>query len=184
MTQRRKKNRDGRRGTATLELALSFPLMILMTLGAIDFGRLFHHAITASNAAASGAFYGMQSPQHASGYSQMMQTARNDADSLAESGPEPEQTVQLADPDPHVVGSGSNQDGIGFEAARFCACPGSGDDPGRGTTLPCASTCGGGYGRPQMFVRVRVAKPFSTVAPYPGVPDSLNVRGNAFMRVR
>ena len=160
---------------------MCFPLIVLMTLGAVDFGRLFHHAITASNAATSGAFYGIRSQQHSSGYSQMMQTARNDADSLAESAPE--ETVALT-PYPHEVGNASNQDGIGFEAARFCACPGSGDDPGRGTRVSCAVTDCAGYGQPQMFVRVRVAKPFSTVAPYPGVPDSLDVRGNAFMRVR
>ena len=47
-----------RRGVATLEMAVMIPLMVLLLLGAIDFGRIFYAGVTVASAARSGASYG------------------------------------------------------------------------------------------------------------------------------
>jgi Flp pilus assembly protein TadG len=41
-----------------VEFAVTFPLLMLLCLGATDFGRLCFHAVTIANAAATGASYG------------------------------------------------------------------------------------------------------------------------------
>lgn len=46
-----------RRGAAAVELALVLPVLVLILLGAIDFGRFGHSAITVANAARTGAAY-------------------------------------------------------------------------------------------------------------------------------
>jgi hypothetical protein len=46
------------RGGAALEFALAGPLLLLLSLGTIDFGRAFYYSMTISHAAETGAFYG------------------------------------------------------------------------------------------------------------------------------
>jgi len=54
--------RHARRGAATVELALVLPLFLLMTFGAIDFGRFAARAIAVDNGARAGAGYGIMHP--------------------------------------------------------------------------------------------------------------------------
>lgn len=49
-----------RRGQALVETALIFPVVLLLGLGAIDFGRAFTEGITLSNAAHEAAAYAAQ----------------------------------------------------------------------------------------------------------------------------
>src|SRR5262245_24073887 len=58
------KRRGGhaRRGSAAVELALILPLFLLMTFGAIDFGRFAARAIAVDNGARAGAGYGIIHP--------------------------------------------------------------------------------------------------------------------------
>jgi Flp pilus assembly protein TadG len=44
------------RGTATVELALVLPLLLLLVLGALDLGRAFHADVSITNAAWTGAY--------------------------------------------------------------------------------------------------------------------------------
>ena len=44
-----------------MEVALLLPLLLLLAMGVVDFGQLFHLAIEVSNAARAGAQYGYQS---------------------------------------------------------------------------------------------------------------------------
>jgi Flp pilus assembly protein TadG len=46
-----------RKGQALVELALTLPLILLLILGAMDFGRMFYHKIILTNAAREGANY-------------------------------------------------------------------------------------------------------------------------------
>jgi len=49
-----------RRGQALIESALVVPVIMLLALGAVDFGRVFAAALTASNAAKQAAAYAAQ----------------------------------------------------------------------------------------------------------------------------
>jgi Flp pilus assembly protein TadG len=53
--------RKATRGGAALEFALAGPLLLLLSLGTIDFGRAFYYSMTISHAAETGAFYGARS---------------------------------------------------------------------------------------------------------------------------
>lgn len=46
------------RGGAAVELVVVFPVVLLLLVGVIDYGRLFYTSVTVSNAARAGAEYG------------------------------------------------------------------------------------------------------------------------------
>ena len=48
--ERVKKRNWWRRGTSTVELAVTVPVLMLMVAGAADFARLFYHSITVDTA--------------------------------------------------------------------------------------------------------------------------------------
>src|SRR4051794_32091869 len=50
----------GSRGGAALELAVAFPFLLLLLIGAVDYGRLYYTSVTVANAARAGAEYGAQ----------------------------------------------------------------------------------------------------------------------------
>ena len=61
-------SRDAQRtdsGAAVIEMAMVTPLLLLLALGAGDFGRMLYAAITLSHAARAGAAYGAQTNGHA-----------------------------------------------------------------------------------------------------------------------
>ncbi len=49
-----------RRGGAAVELAVLFPVILLMLIGIVDYGRILYTWVTVSNAARAGAEYGQQ----------------------------------------------------------------------------------------------------------------------------
>ena len=63
--------RKATRGGAALEFALAGPLLLLLSLGTVDFGRAFHYSMTISHAAETGAFYGARNVI-ISGHSEIM----------------------------------------------------------------------------------------------------------------
>ena len=90
------RKRNAKRGTATVELAVAGITLLLLTLGAADFGRIFYHAVELANAAGTGAFYGAQSNVSSGAFLQMQQAAKSDAADLK---------------------------GITATAGRYCDCP-------------------------------------------------------------
>ena len=54
--------RKTRRGGAAVELVVAFPLMVLLLIGIVDYGRVFYTWVTVSNAARAGAEFGQQNP--------------------------------------------------------------------------------------------------------------------------
>ena len=62
----RKTVRSVRRGAAAIEFAIILPLLMLLLLGAADFGRCFHMSIAINNAARTGAEYASMHPFDAS----------------------------------------------------------------------------------------------------------------------
>ncbi|HEY48216.1 MAG TPA: pilus assembly protein [Anaerolineae bacterium] len=55
------------RGQELIELAILLPLLLVIAFGVLDLGRLYHAAITITNAAREGARYGTFFPEDASG---------------------------------------------------------------------------------------------------------------------
>ena len=66
-------------GSAVHEFALTAPVLMLIMVGAIDFGRSFYHSIAISNAAGTAAFFGSQSIMKSGHSTDMTTLARNDA---------------------------------------------------------------------------------------------------------
>ena len=73
------KLKDESRGAALVELALTVPFLLLLTVGAIDFGRAYRQSVTISHAAETGAAYGAQNNITSGHDTRMTQMARDDA---------------------------------------------------------------------------------------------------------
>ena len=69
-------------GQSMVELALMFPIFILLLVGAAEFGRLAYAAIEVSNAARAGASYGSLSHTRASDFTNIELVATTDAANL------------------------------------------------------------------------------------------------------
>ncbi len=144
----------GKRGSTTVEFALTLPLLFLMCMGATDFGRLFYNAVTVANAAGTGAFYGTRNNIYATDRTGMETAARNDAQNLSS---------------------------VTATADYFCDCP---DNPGPASGVDCITGTCGAFGLPRLYVRTDVRQTFETVGPYPGIPRSTIIGRNGFMRVQ
>jgi Flp pilus assembly protein TadG len=79
-------------------------------------------------------------------------------------------TAALAD-----LGDDLDTSHVTVESLRYCECPAGG-------SIDCADTCAGVA--PLMYVRVRVEKQFQTLLDYPGVPHSIDLDREAYLRVR
>jgi Flp pilus assembly protein TadG len=71
------------RGQASVELALSLPLLLMMFLVVVETGRAFYIAISVSNAARAGVQYGSQNLSTAADNAGMQSAAANDAPNVA-----------------------------------------------------------------------------------------------------
>ena len=85
-----------KRGSALTEGALVLPVLILLCLATIDLGRVFVDAISLSDAAAAGAFYGAQDPLRA---------------------------VDLSDVESRASTNGGQLNAFSATAQTFCGCP-------------------------------------------------------------
>ncbi len=106
--------RHGAHGQALVELALITPVLLLLLLVAVDFGRLFFTYIQLNNAAREGAAYGAASPTDTSGIGAAV---RREANVQAQGG---ENTALLTvavacqDPSAAVIACGSAIGGAGI----------------------------------------------------------------------
>jgi len=154
------KRAHGSRGAASIEFAVFFPVLALMAVGTVDFGRVFYDAIATANAAHVGAFYGSQGNVQAADSTGMNASA---------------------------TASASDITGVTAEATFYCDCPDSpadGPDDEDNVVTCTGTTCLNGFGMPRVFVRSRVTHTFDTLAPFPGVPDDLTLTQDGFMRVQ
>lgn len=67
------------RGQSLVELSLALPVLLILMLGAVDFGRLYYASVTVSGAARNGAQYASRNPADTAG---IQAAALEDADSL------------------------------------------------------------------------------------------------------
>ncbi len=77
MAQEHASRRD-QKGTAMVEAAMVFPLLMLILMGTADFARVFYVATTVANAAAAGTRWAI-STNNPSNYTGMQTAATNDA---------------------------------------------------------------------------------------------------------
>lgn len=61
------KSRKGVQGQELVELSILIPVLLLISFGVLDMGRLFHASITITNAVREGARYGTFDPSDVSG---------------------------------------------------------------------------------------------------------------------
>ena len=74
---------DKEAGQSIVELALTLPILVLLLLGAVEFGRFAYFAIEISNAAKAAAQYGAQKSLTAADVSGMQAVAASDAPEVA-----------------------------------------------------------------------------------------------------
>jgi len=61
------KGQKGVRGQSLIEFAICLPVLILILLGVLDLGRVFHAYVVITNAAREGAYYGSMHPDDHAG---------------------------------------------------------------------------------------------------------------------
>jgi Flp pilus assembly protein TadG len=154
MNKEAKREREKRAGTATLELALLLPLLLLIALGAIDFGRVFYMSVEVANAARAGVQYGAQSTVTSQDYTGMENAAKNDA--------------------PDIAGQ------MTATATRWCECAGS-STTFTCTSTPCSLSV---PTTPEIYVQVNTQATFNTMVKYPGIPTTITLSKQAIMRVQ
>ena len=97
-TSSRKKQFRSETGGAAVELVVLFPFLVLLILGAIDYGRMFYTSVAVANAARAGAEWGSIIPANQVDTAGMRTFAEQDGGEVG--------TMQ-------------------FEASRYCECGGA-----------------------------------------------------------
>jgi Flp pilus assembly protein TadG len=141
-------------GQALVELALLFPVFILLLVGAAEFGRLAYAAIEVSTAARAGVAYGAQSHITASDYAGMQLAATQDAPNVA---------------------------GISATATNSCACSSAPSTPVSCTTV--VTSCSPAPLHSLEYVQVNTTATVGPLFNYPGLPHTFTLTGQATMRV-
>ncbi len=144
----------GERGNVLIEFALMSTVLMGMTLGVADFGRIFAVGDKAANAAAAGTAYGALSPAHYTDLAAIENAARNDLGNITNA-------AVLVD--------------------RTCRCA-IGGLPVSCAEDPDVAACPSGQTR-KTYLEVKVTIPFHSLSGLPVVPGLTNVRGRSIVRV-
>jgi Flp pilus assembly protein TadG len=127
----------GTRGQSLVEFALILPVLLILMLGTIDFGRVYFAYVSVTNAARNGAQYASFSSEAAADSDGIRNAALAD-------------TVELVNTSP---------------------------------TNPNVTVATGTDSQSRLYADVTVAYTFSTIFPWPGIPDSMNVARTVRARV-
>lgn len=147
--QRLARLRRSEEGGAMVELAVILPVLILISIGVMDYGRVYFTSIAVANAARAGAEWGARTPAN---------------------------SVDQANIQNFAMLDGAEAGTITVTSNTYCKCG--------GTTVTCATTsdCGGGYGKPAVYVEVTASKTVALLLKYPGLPASVNISRTATFR--
>jgi hypothetical protein len=128
------------RGSSLIEMAVVAPLLLVLFVGMIDFGRYFYAGVELGNAARAGVQYGARSALTAVDAAGMESAARNDA---------------------HDITLGK------VAASYFCSCHGAAGTavPCDGLPDPCLSAAD----YRELHVTVMVQSAFAPLISYPGL---------------
>jgi Flp pilus assembly protein TadG len=149
--------RNGERGAALVELAVALPLLALILVGTIDFGRAFRTAMVVTAAARAGALYGSQ-------------TAINSGDTPG--------MISRAD---EVLAANGLATGAATQASRACLC--ANDTGSTFTGTACSTPCGSGT-HLVVSVTVTATRVFSILNPFPGVPSNVTIIRGVTLRAQ
>jgi Flp pilus assembly protein TadG len=72
------------RGSALVEIAISAPLFMVLTMGAVELGRIAYFAIEVQNAARAGASFGSVNKNNSNDITDITQIAKNDAPDVSD----------------------------------------------------------------------------------------------------
>lgn len=150
----------GERGAALVEIAITLPLLLVVLVGTIDFGRAFRTAMIVINAARAGAQFGAQTPINSGNTAEMIATADG------------------------VLAANGLASGPATTATRLCLCA---DDSGQYTATSPVNTCSTtacATGHLAVTVTVSVSRTFSMITPIPGLPDSVTITRGATARAQ
>jgi Flp pilus assembly protein TadG len=146
-------------GQALVETAISMSLLVVLMLGAVEFGRLAFAAIEVNNAAKAAAQYGSQDHAKALDQSGMLQAAQSEFINPA--------SLSLTSP------SGA--------AGYACNCAGDGSTVSCTGNDPKSPACPGSFSEVTLTVQVRTS--FDPLIHVPGLPATYTLVGTAKQKV-
>lgn len=154
-------SRRGRAGHGAVELAIALPLLMLLTFGAGDFGRIFYASITVANAAETGALYGSHDVGQAYDKLGITTAVKNDTQDLSGVTVDVKQVCECPD-----------QSSISCDASVSCPAGGLG--------------LGGATPKKRLYSQVTANYTFNEVPliNYPGLPASVKISKQVVMRVQ
>jgi Flp pilus assembly protein TadG len=146
------------RGAAAVEAAFALPVLVLILIGAADFGRAFYLTLAVQHAAAVGAEYGAQSIIQAQNTAGMQTAAASAATD--------------------INGFTATAVAAGTPGSNPCMCF---DGTTETAMVSCAAPCAGSV---RVYARVDGSATFTTIAPYPGIPRPLVVSRTVWRRAQ
>jgi Flp pilus assembly protein TadG len=157
-----KARRNSSAGGALVELALVLPVLVLVFVGTIDFGRVFYASQSLVNAARAGFQYGAHTPARSADLAGMKTTA------------------EAATNSPGITASASRLCQCASDTGTFTATTPSAND----CTSPEATSCPGGHR--VVTVTVVTTKAFSTLMAggLPAFMRTLSLTRTATMRAQ
>jgi hypothetical protein len=147
------RERTSEKGGAVAELAVLLPLLAVVLLGTVDFGRIMHDAVVLQGAARAGAYHGARSEASATDAPAIKRVVLDELKEFKEA-----QDVDVA-------------------SEIFCRCS-DGNEVDCET-----GTCFVGSSKPWTYVHVTVGATFETLFDYPGIPDRVRVNRETQLRV-
>jgi len=151
--------RNREEGQALVETAVSMSLLVLLMLGAVEFGRLAFAAIEVNNAAKAAAQYGSQSHATALDQAGMLQAAQSEYSNLT--------GMSLLSP------NGTN--------GYTCSCADTGLAASCTNNSVSSPTCPGSFVEVNLLVQTQTT--FNPLIHIPGFPQNYNLVGTAKQKV-
>jgi Flp pilus assembly protein TadG len=145
-------------GSSILETALILPVMILMLVGAVDFGRAYYVAIEVNSAAHAAALYGAQNFTDITGMTAVATANATDVRGMTASA---SYGCECYD--------GSSAVPLCATAPAACIAPG-------------AAAGSSNIGNVVYYVQVKTKATYTPVLSFPGIPASISLSGQSLMR--
>ena len=142
------------RGLAAVEFGLIAPVLIMLVLGLFDFGLAYRQQLNVNAAAEAGASYAVTNGFNAT----QISSAVTSSVAGIQSSPAP---------------------------TEFCGCPNatSGITQSSSPTPPCVVHCPDGSS-PGVYVSVTALLSYTTVVPWPGITNPLQLTSNQMVRIQ
>lgn len=148
-----KRQREIEDGQSLVETAFLIPLLLLVLMGAVEFGRVAYEAIEVTNAAKAAVQYGAQNRTTAIDATGMQTAATSDA---------------------------PNVSGLSTSVSTACTCSNTQYVP---TSCSDNTTCSSHSAVTEVTLTVTTSASFTPMIHCPGLPNSITLHGQAVQRV-